>query len=151
MLETSQVFCTTTTTESLTWFRCTKTDRKCDGYLVPQTWIFESTTKRERAKLTPSSLVLSYGTLEEQRSPKYFSEKISTLISKYSSPCLWKSLVLQATWGNAAVKHALVAIALLQGPQNSCRSDGRADAAIDLDYNAAIRALLTNRNATVHV
>jgi hypothetical protein len=113
MLETGQIFCTTTTTESLTWFRCTKTDRKCDGYLVPQTRIFESTTKRERAKLTPNSLVLSYGTLEEQRSPKYFSEKISTLISNYSSPCLWKSLVLQATWGNVAVKHALVAIALL--------------------------------------
>ena len=31
-----------------------------------------------------------------------------------------------------------------QGPQNSCRSDGRADAAINLTYNAAIRALLNS-------
>lgn len=93
--------------------RCTKTGRKCDGYLDPGT-IAARRFKKEGAThdhiLGP---LLEFATPEEKRAFYFFQHVTAPCISGGFDAVFWRAIVLQISQTEPAVRHAVLAVSSL--------------------------------------
>jgi Fungal Zn(2)-Cys(6) binuclear cluster domain len=98
--------------------KCTKSGRKCDGYVPLKTWVFEVKTRDESS--SSPSLISSppsdYSDPVESRSLQYFRERTAPVLSSFATVAqeFFNSTLLQAGQVEPAVKHMIIATALLQ-------------------------------------
>jgi hypothetical protein len=98
--------------------KCTKSGRRCDGYVPLKTWVFEVKTGDESSSSPSliSSPPLDYSDALESRSLQYFRERTAPVLSNFAtvSQEFFNSTLLQASHVEPAVKHMIIATALLQ-------------------------------------
>jgi len=128
--------------------RCTKTGRKCDGYLDPKTIASRRRTKDD----VPLSVMLEWASPDEKRSFHFFQHVTAPSLSGDLDGVFWRVLVLQICQREAAVRHAVLAVSslhegLLQGPVNPYADDANPKQSFALQqYNKAIACLLDQMN-----
>ncbi|KUI56246.1 Transcriptional regulatory protein moc3 [Cytospora mali] len=93
--------------------RCSKTGRTCDGYLDPSVLA----SRRRLKDSTPHHLILGplleYSTPEETRSFYFFQNVTAPYISGNFDAIFWRTVVLQISQTEPAVKHAVLAVSSL--------------------------------------
>jgi hypothetical protein len=99
--------------------KCTKSGRRCDGYVPLKTWVFEVRTRDEPSPSSPSlisSPSSDYSDPIESRSLQYFRERTVPVLSNFAAVTqeFFNSTLLQACHVEPAVKHMIIATALLQ-------------------------------------
>src|SRR5271170_162865 len=99
--------------------KCTKSGRRCDGYVPLKTWVFEVRTRDESSSSSPpliSSPSSDYSDPMESRSLQYFRERLVPILSNFATTAqeFFNSTLLQAGHVEPAVKHMIIATALLQ-------------------------------------
>jgi hypothetical protein len=98
--------------------KCTKSGRRCDGYVPLKTWVFEVRTQDELSSSLSliSSPALDYSDPIESRSLQYFRERTVPVLSNFATVAqeFFNSTLLQAGHVEPAVKHMIIATALLQ-------------------------------------
>lgn len=140
--------------------RCTKTGRKCDGYLDPR-----ALTKRHRLKDTTHhdqvlGPLLDSSAPEEKRAFYFFQQVTAPCISGDFDAAFWRVTVLQICQTEPAVRHAVLAVSSLHeglgtGTIMAC-TDGRSGQSTQAaqapqsfplqQYNKAITRLLDQMN-----
>jgi hypothetical protein len=98
--------------------KCTKSGRKCDGYVPLKTWVFEVRTQDQSSSSSPfltSSPSSDYSDPIESRSLQYFRERTVPVLSNFAAAAqeFFNSTLLQAGHVEPAVKHMIIATALL--------------------------------------
>ncbi|KAK0722907.1 hypothetical protein B0T26DRAFT_239941 [Lasiosphaeria miniovina] len=99
--------------------RCTKTGRRCDGYLDAKTMA----QRRRRAGAVPAggpggypaplSLLYDWASADEKRSFHFFQNVTAPCLSGDFDGDFWRVLVLQICQTEPAVKHAVLAVSSL--------------------------------------
>ncbi|RMZ87686.1 hypothetical protein DV736_g5086, partial [Chaetothyriales sp. CBS 134916] len=132
------------------------------GYQPPATRIFDPTKKSSdpspspeqsgrslsvqssnaRSTPSPGAAALAFTTPEDQRAFAYFTRNTSLLISVYSHLPFWRIVLPQATQQHAAVKHSVLALAVLHRSlaDDGFLSDENHERMLD-HYSTAIRAI----------
>lgn len=140
--------------------RCARSGLQCEGYAPPTARMFEPDKKDERAHSQERTLavrrsavagpsVSSFQTREETRSFQFFMRKTADLMSIYSLPEFWTVTVPQAAHRYTAVKHSVLALAILH--EALSRTDGlntEDNTRLVRHYNNAIRAVTQNQPTT---
>ncbi|KAJ4391456.1 hypothetical protein N0V93_005073 [Gnomoniopsis smithogilvyi] len=130
--------------------RCTKTGRKCDGYLDPKAL----TKRRGPRDVAPHDHVLSplleFAAPEEQRAFCFFQHSTAPCISGDFDTEFWRVIVLQISQTEPAVRHAVLAVSSLHEGLDAGSSDGalshpQQSFALQ-QYNKAISRLLDQMN-----
>jgi hypothetical protein len=106
--------------------KCTKSGRKCDGYVPLKTWVFE-VRSRDDSSSSPSltsSPSSDYAGPMESRALMYFRERTVPVLSNFASITqeFFNSTILQAGHVHPVVKHMIIATASLQ-EATLCRPD----------------------------
>lgn len=131
--------------------RCTKTGRKCDGYLDPR----NLASKRRPKDPTPQDRILGplldLSTPEEKRAFYFFQHVTAPCISGDFDAVFWRSVVLQVAQTEPAVRHAVLAVSTLhEGLTQGTivqSTDGCPTQSFALQqYNKAIARLLDQMN-----
>ncbi|KAK4167550.1 hypothetical protein QBC43DRAFT_341912 [Cladorrhinum sp. PSN259] len=98
--------------------RCTKTGRRCDGYLDAKTMA----QRRRRAGLgghgagepqAPLSLLYEWASADERRAFHFFQHVTAPCLSGDLDGAFWRMLVLQICQSEPAVRHAVLAVSSL--------------------------------------
>ena len=96
--------------------KCSSTGRKCDGYIQgvlkkddPTALMEPQRYKSPISKL--SSCMLE--TVQEQRSLDYFFNRTAPALSGYFDADFWNRLVLQFSYSESAIRHAMMAVSSL--------------------------------------
>lgn len=134
--------------------RCTKTGRKCDGYLDPR-----ALTKRHRLKGTAHhdhvlGPLLDFSAPEEKRAFYFFQQVTAPCISGDFDAAFWRVTVLQICQTEPAVRHAVLAVSSLHEGLGTGTimpfRDGRLGQSMQSfalqQYNRAITRLLDQMN-----
>jgi hypothetical protein len=131
--------------------RCTKTGRKCDGYLDPR-----NLASRRRAKdPTPQDHalgpLLDLSTPEEKRAFFFFQHVTAPCISGDFDAIFWRSVVLQVAQTEPAVRHAVLSVStlhegLIQGTIVKSTDASATQSFALQQYNKAIARLLDQMN-----
>ena len=129
--------------------RCTKTGRRCDGYL-------DAKTMAQRRRRTgpmpggvacdpqaPPSLFFEWASAEEKRSFHFFQHVTAPCLSGDFDDVFWRVFVLQICQHEPAVKHAVLAVSSLHEGMTVpyLDADDRHSFALS-QYNKAIACLL---------
>ncbi|KAK2604863.1 hypothetical protein N8I77_007758 [Diaporthe amygdali] len=131
--------------------RCTKTGRKCDGYLDPR----NLASRRRPKDPTPQDRVLGplldLSTPEEKRAFYFFQHVTAPCISGDFDAVFWRSVVLQVAQTEPAVRHAVLSVSTLhEGLTQGTivqSTDGCPTQSFALQqYNKAIARLLDQMN-----
>lgn len=131
--------------------RCTKTGRKCDGYLDPR----NLASRRRPKDPTPQDHVLGplldLSTAEEKRAFYFFQHVTAPCISGDFDAVFWRSIVLQVAQTEPAVRHAVLSVSTLhEGLTQGTivpSTDGCPTQSFALQqYNKAIARLLDQMN-----
>lgn len=131
--------------------RCTKTGRKCDGYLDPR----NLASRRRPKDPTPQDHVLGplldLSTPEEKRAFYFFQHVTAPCISGDFDAVFWRSVVLQVAQTEPAVRHAVLSVSTLhEGLTQGTivqSTDGCPTQSFALQqYNKAIARLLDQMN-----
>ncbi|KAI3398492.1 hypothetical protein diail_9174 [Diaporthe ilicicola] len=131
--------------------RCTKTGRKCDGYLDPR----NLASRRRPRDPTPQDHVLGplldLSTPEEERAFYFFQHVTAPCISGDFDAVFWRTVVLQVAQTEPAVRHAVLSVSTLhEGLTQSTivqSKDGCPTQSFALQqYNKAIARLLDQMN-----
>ncbi len=102
--------------------RCTSTGRKCDGYGPPKS------PKPALQKSLPASGLDAIEDPMEQRLLFFFSSTTASLLSGYFSTDFWERRVVQASYVEPSIRHAVVAIAAIHQDFNEKHlEDGKED------------------------
>jgi Fungal specific transcription factor domain/Fungal Zn(2)-Cys(6) binuclear cluster domain len=129
--------------------RCTSTGRKCDGYKV-------STQETTPAlQFLPPDTVMRplpigiIGSLKERRSFDFFQKRTAPQISGFFGGDIWERLLLQATYHEPSVRHAIIALGSLHerfeqdnGLVVHSDANGWSDDFALRNYNLAIKHLV---------
>lgn len=93
--------------------RCTKTGRKCDGYLDLKS--IARSRRRTSGQAPHTSLLLTYdwASQDEKRSFHFFQHVTAPTLSGDFDAFFWRTLVLQICQTEPAVKHAVLAVSSL--------------------------------------
>ncbi|TPX10828.1 uncharacterized protein E0L32_008217 [Thyridium curvatum] len=132
--------------------RCTKTGRKCDGYLDPKALASRRRSKDQDARPYSSlSLLLEWASPEEQRSFHFFQQVAAPKLSGDLDAFFWKVLVLQVCQSEPAVRHAVLAVSSLYEDlmQNELNTTHKRSFALQ-QYNMAIACLLDQMNGSAN-
>lgn len=130
--------------------RCTKTGRKCDGYLDPRA-LAKRRGPRDVAPFDQSlSPLLEFAAPEEQRAFWFFQNCTASCISGDFDAEFWRVIVLQISQNEPAVRHAVLAVSSLHEGLGAGFSDGalshpQQSFALQ-QYNKAISRLLEQMN-----
>ncbi|KAK4230908.1 transcriptional regulatory protein moc3, partial [Podospora fimiseda] len=98
--------------------RCTKTGRRCDGYLDAKTM----SQRRRRAGLgghgvgepqAPLALLYEWASADERRAFHFFQHVTAPCLSGDLDGAFWRMLVLQICQSEPAVRHAVLAVSSL--------------------------------------
>ncbi|RMZ85880.1 hypothetical protein DV737_g372, partial [Chaetothyriales sp. CBS 132003] len=141
---------------------CARSGLTCEGYQPPATRIFDPTKKgsdpspspeqsgrslsvqssNARSTPSPGTAALAFITPDDQQAFAYFTRNTSLLISVYSHQPFWRIVLPQATQQHAAVKHSVLALAVLHRSlaDDGFLSDENNDRMLD-HYSEAIRAI----------
>lgn len=131
--------------------RCTKTGRKCDGYLDPR----NLASRRRPKDPTPQDHILGplldLSTAEEKRAFYFFQHVTAPCISGDFDAVFWRSIVLQVAQTEPAVRHAVLSVSTLhEGLTQGTivqSTDGCPTQSFALQqYNKAIARLLDQMN-----
>lgn len=131
--------------------RCTKTGRKCDGYLDPR----NLASRRRPKDPTPQDHVLGplldLSTPEEERAFYFFQHVTAPCISGDFDAVFWRTVVLQVAQTEPAVRHAVLSVSTLhEGLTQGTivqSTDGCPTQSFALQqYNKAIARLLDQMN-----
>ncbi|KAL2262018.1 hypothetical protein VTK26DRAFT_2719 [Humicola hyalothermophila] len=134
--------------------RCTKTGRRCDGYLDAKAMAqrrrrsagpgFEGVEERR----APLALLCDRATPDEKRAFHFFQNVTAPCLSADLDGVFWRVLVLQICHSEPAVKHAVLAVSSLHEgmmqantPTLLADAEGRSSFAL-FQYNRAIAHLL---------
>ncbi|KAJ9152178.1 Transcriptional regulatory protein moc3 [Coniochaeta hoffmannii] len=129
--------------------RCTKTGRKCDGYLDPKS--VARSRRRSSGQAPNSSLFFIYewASQDEKRSFHFFQHVTAPTLSGDFDAFFWRVLVLQICQTEPAVKHAVLAVSslhegMLEETHNATPyADGSSRQSFALQqYNKAIACML---------
>jgi hypothetical protein len=134
-------------------YRCARSGLQCEGYAPPIARVFEPNKKKGRAQSQERTLaprpsasatptISSFQTREETRSFQFFMCKTAGLISIYSLREFWTVTIPQAAHQYIAVKHSVLALAVLH--EALSRTDGlntEDNTRLFRHYNNAIRAV----------
>ncbi|KAK4456057.1 hypothetical protein QBC34DRAFT_287340 [Podospora aff. communis PSN243] len=133
--------------------RCTKTGRRCDGYLDAK----ELQQRRRRTQTgqlaaggacdpqTPLSLFFEWASTDEKRSFHFFQHVTAPCLSGDFDGAFWRVIVLQICQSEPAVKHAVLAVSSLHESMMAPTSYGDAEDRHSFalsQYNRAIACLL---------
>lgn len=104
--------------------KCTSTGRKCDGYATPSSPAGANQLVHSRASQTlePSngpSLYSINASTGEMRALEYFCVKFAPNMGMYFDSDFWTQFVMQASVGEPAVRHAIVAVGVLAKQRES--------------------------------
>lgn len=129
--------------------RCTKTGRKCDGYLDPKSVARSRRRSSGRAPHTSLFFVYEWASHDEKRSFHFFQHVTAPTLSGDFDAFFWRVLVLQICQTEPAVKHAILAVSslhesMLQETHTVAPyTDGSSRQAFALQqYNKAISCML---------
>ncbi|KAK4189562.1 transcriptional regulatory protein moc3 [Podospora australis] len=135
--------------------RCTKTGRRCDGYLDAKTM---SQRRRRSGALTstdagvpqaPLAMLYDWATADERRAFHFFQHVTAPSLSADLDNAFWRHLVLQICQSEPAVRHAVLAVSSLHEgmvqntlmPHVNNDNETRSSFAL-YQYNRAIACLL---------
>lgn len=92
--------------------RCTLSDRPCDGYPLPPIGLAAYSWDHLMTTTIPRRLPPSMASLDdlEGRALDYFQRQVGPALALHSSSHFWRSLVLQISHHEPAVRHALACI-----------------------------------------
>lgn len=93
--------------------RCTKTGRKCDGYLDPRNLALRRRPKEPTPQDRVLGPLLDLSTPEEKRAFYFFQHVTAPCISGDFDAVFWRSVVLQVAQAEPAVRHAVLAVSTL--------------------------------------
>ena len=98
--------------------KCSKSGRKCDGYVPLKTWVFQ-VRARDESSTSPSltsSPSADYSDPVDSRALLYFRERTIPVLSSFAASAqdFWNSTILQASHADSALKHMVIATASLQ-------------------------------------
>ncbi|KAB5570208.1 hypothetical protein GE09DRAFT_699389 [Coniochaeta sp. 2T2.1] len=93
--------------------RCTKTGRKCDGYLDPKSIARSRRRSSGQAPHTSLFFIYEWASLDEKRSFHFFQHVTAPTLSGDFDAFFWRVLVLQICQTEPAVKHAVLAVSSL--------------------------------------
>ncbi|RKU44161.1 hypothetical protein DL546_006204 [Coniochaeta pulveracea] len=122
--------------------RCSKTGRKCDGYL-------DAPVRRGMGQQpqTSPSLTYDWASQDEKRSLQFFQQVTAPTLSGDFDAYFWRVLVLQICQKEPAVRHAVLAVSSLHEDMLQERSSSVADGSLRQSfalqqYNKAIACML---------
>lgn len=134
--------------------RCTRTGRRCDGYLDAKTMA----QRRRRSAgpahrgtgepQTPLAVLYEWASSDERRAFHFFQHVTAPCLSGDLDGAFWRVLVLQICQSEPAVRHAVLAVSslhegMVQGTMMMPYVDGDGRASFALyQYNRAIACLL---------
>lgn len=134
--------------------RCTKTGRRCDGYLDAKT--MAQRRRRSGGPIShgagvpqaPLTLLYEWASSDERRAFHFFQHVTAPCLSGDLDGAFWRVLVLQICQSEPAVRHAVLAVsslheAMVQASMvaNYMDAEGRSSFAL-YQYNRAIACLL---------
>jgi hypothetical protein len=93
--------------------RCTKTGRKCDGYLDPKSITRSRRRSSGQAPHSSLSYIYEWASQDEKRSFHFFQHVTAPTLSGDFDAFFWRVLVLQICQTEPAVKHAVLAVSSL--------------------------------------
>ncbi|KAF3769947.1 hypothetical protein M406DRAFT_248656, partial [Cryphonectria parasitica EP155] len=93
--------------------RCTKTGRKCDGYLDPRALAGRRLKKEKSPHDHVLGPLLEFSAPEEKRSFYFFQHVTAPCISGDFDASFWRVIVLQISQTEPAVRHAVLAVSSL--------------------------------------
>lgn len=131
--------------------RCTKTGRKCDGYLDPRNLASRRRPKEAAPQDHALGPLLDLSTPEEKRAFFFFQHVTAPCISGDFDAIFWRSVVLQVAQTEPAVRHAVLSVStlhegLLQGTVVQAIDASATQSFALQQYNKAIARLLDQMN-----
>jgi hypothetical protein len=91
--------------------RCSSTGRKCDGYL--KELLGKPTDELQTPNLMQRLSTYIPGTTQEKRGFSYFISRTSPELNGFYTTGFWEKLILQASYNEPALRHAVIAIGSL--------------------------------------
>lgn len=131
--------------------RCTKTGRKCDGYLDPRNLASRRRPKDPTPQDHALGPLLDLSTPEEKRAFFFFQHVTAPCISGDFDAIFWRSVVLQVAQTEPAVRHAVLSVStlhegLIQGTIVQSTDASATQSFALQQYNKAIARLLDQMN-----
>lgn len=133
-----------------TCVNCNRSNRTCEGYQTLYVDFGKQNGINNLPRLSSiSSLLPNYGYGDEKRWLGIFREKTAILISKFSTPYFWITLVPQASCSHEGIKHAMIAVAMACEEHDNMHlyptSRGLERVKSLHHYNEAIRVITMNK------